>query len=284
MLRPSHRAYSLPGLRSPQVGGGAVLAQPVAGSVAPLAPPLEARLRLRRSTSTRPTQSCGGASDAPPHALRLLSPRLTSPQVGGGAVLAQRGGGMSHALSMPVAGSELVQQALLEAMDRERRRMTGPVTGLAKIFTPTVTLAWTKRVQAARESDWMRSEVASHMQGVGPTQLPQGCGEHGSDCFTLTITRPLEAQRGGTTSISATRSRPVLADYILHQRKLFFINFNAPEPLRRILDASLGSVPCGNLDCCGRGDGTWDTTPIRWSCSSCAPRVRHPAPPPPPRV
>ena len=158
---------------------------------------------------------------------------------------------MSHALSMPVAGSELVQQALLEAMDRERRRMTGPVTGLAKIFTPTVTLAWTKRVQAARESDWMRSEVASHMQGVGPTQLPQGCGEHGSDCFTLTITRPLEAQRGGTTSISATRSRPVLADYILHQRKLFFINFNAPEPLRRILDASLGSVPCGNLDCCG---------------------------------
>ena len=102
---------------------------------------------------------------------------------------------MSHALSMPVAGSELVQQALLEAMDRERRRMTGPVTGLAKIFTPTVTLAWTKRVQAARESDWMRSEVASHMQGVGPTQLPQGCGEHGSDCFTLTITRPLEAQR-----------------------------------------------------------------------------------------
>ena len=74
--RPARCAYSLPGLRSPQGGGGGATLQPVAGGTAPLAPPLEARLRSRHSTSTRRARPCGRAPDAPPRALRLLPPRL----------------------------------------------------------------------------------------------------------------------------------------------------------------------------------------------------------------
>ena len=166
-----------------------------------------------------------------------------------------------------------VERALAEAMKLERAN----AASRDRLFSlPTNAGAWTRpppsgTVQSERECDWIRAEVARAIKDVGLHELPHGDYILGQ--FTQVLQRELGGHRGGQGLGATLRRMPLLGDYIIHGRRMHFVNFCAPGPARQLQEAGLGSVPCGNPLCSGNADGLWDTVPYMWSCWTSSPQV-----------
>ena len=61
-------------------------------------------------------------------------------------------------------------------------------------------------------------------------------------------------------------------NYVVHGSTMYIINLGTKESNAVLAEQGLGSLPCGNANCCGRG-GSWHTAPERWSTKTSAPLV-----------
>ena len=112
----------------------------------------------------------------------------------------------------------------------------------------TISEKWVSR--SVRTAAWMRVEMSKLLKGVGPTSLPAECSETGQLIFRYerVCRRPGESSVGG-----GTRTRPDIYRYVVDGNSSWFVNFFSKDHAVSIFEHGLGTRPCGNSACCGKG-------------------------------